>query len=100
MDRRQLATWAGMVGPTLFVAIFMLEGWLRPGYNSRGMYVSELALGPRGWIQGVNFVVFGVLPDSTPVRRLEMYQRWMYTRRRDWIIRRHVAAISAHGEAV
>lgn len=61
MDRRQLAAWAGMIGPTLFVAIFTLEGWLRPGYEPLGMFVSELALGPRGWIQAVNFVVFGVL---------------------------------------
>jgi hypothetical protein len=50
-----------MIGPTLFVAIFTLEGWLRPGYQPLGMFVSELALGPRGWIQAVNFVAFGVL---------------------------------------
>ncbi len=61
MDRRQLAAWAGMIGPALFVTIFTLEGWLRPGYNPLGMYVSELSLGPRGWIQIVNFVVFGLL---------------------------------------
>lgn len=61
MDRRQLATGAGIIGPTLFVAIFTFEGWLRPSYKPRGMVVSELALGPRGWIQRVNFVVFGVL---------------------------------------
>jgi hypothetical protein len=61
IDRRQLAAWAGMIGPTLFVAIFTLEGWLRPGYDPLGMFVSELSLGPRGWIQIVNFVVFGVL---------------------------------------
>lgn len=50
-----------MIGPTLFVAIFTLEGWLRSGYEPLRMFVSELALGPRGWIQVVNFVVFGVL---------------------------------------
>ncbi len=61
MDRQQLAAWAGMIGPALFVAIFTLEGWLRPGYEPLGMFVSELALGPRGWIQVVNFVVFGLL---------------------------------------
>jgi len=61
MNRRQLAAWAGMIGPALFVATFTLEGWLRRGYESLGMFVSELALGPRGWIQGVNFLVFGVL---------------------------------------
>lgn len=59
--RRQLAAWAGMIGPILFIAIFTLEGRLRPGYDPFGMFVSELSLGPRGWIQVVNFVVFGVL---------------------------------------
>lgn len=61
MNRQQLAAWAGMIGPTLFVAVFTLEGWLRPGYDPLRMFVSELALGPRGWIQAVNFVVLGVL---------------------------------------
>jgi uncharacterized protein DUF998 len=61
MDRNRAAAWAGMVGPTLFAAIFTIEGWLRPGYQARGMFVSELALGPRGWIQVANFIVFGVL---------------------------------------
>jgi hypothetical protein len=61
IDRHQLSAWAGMVGSALFVAVFTLEGWLRPGYNSLGMFVSELSLGSRGWIQIVNFVVFGIL---------------------------------------
>ena len=61
MDLRRLAAWAGMVGPALFVAVFTVEGWLRPGYDARTMYVSELALGPRGWVQAANFVVCGVL---------------------------------------
>lgn len=61
IDRRQVAAWAGVIGPTLFVATFTLEGWLRPGYNARRSFVSELALGPRGWIQRVNFFVLGVL---------------------------------------
>ncbi len=61
MDRRQLAAWAGMIGSTLFVVTFTIEGWFRPGYKPFGMFVSELALGPRGWIQVVNFIVFGAL---------------------------------------
>jgi len=59
--QRQLAVWAGIIGPLLFVAIFMLEGWLRPGYEPLKMYVSALSLGPRGWIQMFNFIIFGVL---------------------------------------
>jgi hypothetical protein len=61
VDPRQLAAWAGMIGPTLFVMIFTVEGWLRPGYEPFRMRVSELSLGPRGWIQIVNFAVFGML---------------------------------------
>jgi hypothetical protein len=45
----------------LFVSTFALEGRLRPGYDSLAMYVSGLSLGPRGWIQILNFVVFGLL---------------------------------------
>src|SRR5258706_14605056 len=61
MNRRQLSAWAGMVGATLFVLIFTLEGWYRPGYKPLEMYVSALSLGSRGWIQILNFIVFGVL---------------------------------------
>jgi hypothetical protein len=61
LDRRRIAAWAGMIGPALFVAIFTIEGWLRPGYQPLKMYVSELSLGPRGWIQIANFIVLGVL---------------------------------------
>jgi len=53
--------WAGMIGPVLFVSIFVLEGRLRVGYDSLAMYVSALSLGPRGWVQILNFVVFGLL---------------------------------------
>src|ERR1035437_551196 len=55
------APWAGMIGPVLFIIVFTLEGWFRPGYNSLGMYVSELSIGPRGSIQIVNFIIFGLL---------------------------------------
>lgn len=61
IDQHQLTSWAGIIGPILFVAIFTLEGWLRPGYKPFRMYISELSLGPRGWIQIVNFIVFGLL---------------------------------------
>jgi len=61
MKQRQLAAWAGIIGPPLFVAIFTLEGWLRPGYEPFKMYVSALSLGSRGWVQIINFIVFGLL---------------------------------------
>ncbi len=57
----KLAAWAGIIAPELFVAVFTIEGWLRPGYNAQSAYVSALSLGPRGWIQIANFLVFGLL---------------------------------------
>jgi hypothetical protein len=50
-----------MIGSALFVTVFTLEGWLRPNYDPRSMYVSELSLGPRGWIQITNFIVSELL---------------------------------------
>jgi hypothetical protein len=61
LGQRRLAAWAGILGPVLFVAIFTIEGWLRPGYNPLSTYVSALSLGPRGWIQMANFMILGVL---------------------------------------
>ena len=57
----RLAKLAGMIGPVLFVSTFTIEGWFRPGYEARAMFVSELSLGPCGWIQMTNFVVLGIL---------------------------------------
>jgi hypothetical protein len=42
-----------------FVAITTVEAWLRPGYDARSMFVSELALGPRGLVQIISFVACG-----------------------------------------
>ncbi len=58
---RRAGALAGMLGTLLFVAVFTIEGWLRPGYDPAGMYISALSLGPRGFIQIVNFIALGVL---------------------------------------
>ena len=60
-DRRVLAGWAGMMGSALFVTVFTLEGWLRPGYDPRSTFISELSIGPRGWVQILNFIILGTL---------------------------------------
>src|SRR5690242_11525312 len=57
----QHACLAGMLAPVLFVVVFSVEGWLRPGYNPMSMFVSELSLGSRGWIQIANFLATGSL---------------------------------------
>lgn len=50
---------AGLVGPTVFVTVFLLEGLLRNGYDPLADYVSALSLGPRGWVQIANFLLVG-----------------------------------------
>lgn len=50
-----------MIGAVLFVSVFTLLGWLDPGYSSTRMFVSELSLGPQGWVQILNFVLTGTL---------------------------------------
>lgn len=56
-----LAGWAGMIGSALFIILFTLEGWFRSGYDPRRSFISELSIGPRGWVQIVNFVILGTL---------------------------------------
>lgn len=51
----------GMIGPLLFIVVFLIEGATRPGYSPRRYFVSELSLGKRGWIQIANFIVCGLL---------------------------------------
>ena len=54
--------WAGIVGPILFTATFLAqEAFRRSEYDPLAEPVSALAAGPHGWIQSVNFVVFGML---------------------------------------
>lgn len=51
--------WCGVVGPVLFVVVFLAEGATRPGYRPWRHFVSLLAHGDRGWVQTTSFVVCG-----------------------------------------
>jgi hypothetical protein len=54
--------WAGIIGPVLFTAAFLAQEAFRRGeYDPLAEPVSALEAGPSGWIQQVNFVVFGLL---------------------------------------
>jgi hypothetical membrane protein len=53
---------AGMVGPMLFTLTFLMqEATRRDEFNPVAEPVSALEAGPNGWIQQVNFVVFGLM---------------------------------------
>jgi hypothetical protein len=45
----------------LFTLTYLVEGVTRPGYSAWQQAISALSLGPGGWVQQVNFVVFGLL---------------------------------------
>jgi hypothetical protein len=52
---------AGVIGPVFFVAVFLIEGWTRTGYDPMRMLVSALSLTNDGWQQIGNFLVTGAL---------------------------------------
>ena len=49
--------WAGVLGPVLFITVFLFEGAVRSGYDPVRMQVSYLSLGERGPIQVASFLV-------------------------------------------
>jgi hypothetical membrane protein len=53
----------GVIGPVLFVVVFLVEGATRAeaGYDPMRMFVSLLSLGDLGWQQIANFLVAGAL---------------------------------------
>lgn len=53
--------YAGIVGPLLFIVVFLVEGLTRPGYSAWRHYVSQLATGDGGWAQTANFLFCGTL---------------------------------------
>jgi len=64
MSDRSVTRWlltGGVIGPVVFVVVFLVEGATRPGYDPMRMFVSVLSLGDAGWQQIANFVVSGSL---------------------------------------
>jgi hypothetical protein len=65
LDRRSVIgalAVAGIVGPILFTVAFVVQGLFRlDEYSPVEEVVSALEAGPGGWVQQVNFVVFGLL---------------------------------------
>ncbi len=56
------AGYAGIAGPLLFTAVFLAQEAFRRGeYDPLAEPVSALEAGPNGWVQQLNFILFGVL---------------------------------------
>jgi hypothetical membrane protein len=52
---------AGISAPIWFTALVVLQGVLQPDYSHVAMPISALAAWPYGWMQKLNFFVFGTL---------------------------------------
>ena len=74
--RRRL--WYGIVGSGLFIMIVCIEGAQRPDYDARQQSISALSLGSRGWIQVINFIIFGgiVLSTATAWHKILAGRKW------------------------
>lgn len=60
ISQKRITAMAGLLGSAIFVLTFTIEGFIRPGYDLLNTFVSALSLGPRGWIQITNFLLFGL----------------------------------------
>ena len=62
-DHARQTRWLLVCGlaPALFVAVLLVEGATRTGYDPVHHFGSELSLGSGGWVQVINFIVTGML---------------------------------------
>ena len=52
---------AGTAGGLAFTGVYLAEGATRAGYRGLAQPIIALSLAPGGWVQQLNFIVFGVL---------------------------------------
>lgn len=57
----RLVALIGIVSPILCVLVFALAGLLRPGYSPIHHVISDLGVGPDGWILNTDLVISGML---------------------------------------
>ncbi len=50
---------ASIVGPIIFAMVALVQSLLQPDHSLVAHPISALAAGPSGWVQDVNFLVFG-----------------------------------------
>ena len=55
----------GTIGSILFTVVYSIEGITRPDYSAWQQAISALSLGSGGWVQQINFVVFGAIVIAT-----------------------------------
>jgi hypothetical membrane protein len=58
---RRLLLTLGAAGPVIFIAAYLVNGAMQPGYSSWHDTISTLSLARHGWIQAVSFMLYGLL---------------------------------------
>lgn len=48
----------GVIGPPVFVLVFLIDDRIHPAYDPVANHISELMRGELGWLQAANFLVF------------------------------------------
>ncbi len=61
MHSNRLPVFVALIGPIQFWIILILAGLIRPEYDPLRQSISDLAVGPDGWLQRGNLIVFGLL---------------------------------------
>jgi len=51
----------GVVSPILCVLVFTLAGFLHPGYSPIHHVISDLGVGPDGWILNIDLIISGLM---------------------------------------
>ena len=72
--RRML--WCGVVGAISFVAVFLVNDAVKPGYEPVRDFVSEAAIGRGGWVQIANFLVAGALLAVSAIALARRVNAW------------------------
>lgn len=57
----RLVALLGIVSPIVCVLVFTLAGFLRPGYSPINHVISDLGVGPGGWILNADLIISGLL---------------------------------------
>ncbi|MFG1997445.1 DUF998 domain-containing protein [Actinoplanes sp. NPDC048988] len=76
MSRERVLLLGGAWGAGLFVAVFLANDAVKPGYEPARDLVSEAAIGAGGWVQVVNFVVAGGLLAGSSFALSRVVGRW------------------------
>ncbi|HEV3312971.1 MAG TPA: DUF998 domain-containing protein [Chloroflexota bacterium] len=59
LRRGRVGAYAAVVAPIQFWLVATIAAVIRPGYDPLSQSLSDLAVGPNGWLQRLNLVVFG-----------------------------------------